>query len=732
MKNQRILACIAVCLLIVSATVPSFSREDFWQQANGPHGGTIKSLATNSGGDIFAGTEMNIYRSTDNGASWMRLDVRSSGFKPRFFYTLAINASGHIFAGTLGDGVFRSIDNGDHWTKVSTGLPDYTVVSAMEINHADHIYIGTYEGVYRSTDNGDQWNAINNGLTQLSIKSLAINSSDHVFVGTDEGMSGSIFRSTDNGGTWKEINTGLSDDQVEAIAINSHDHLFIDCRISIYRSTDNGDSWTEVKWNVDCRALAINSNDHIFAGSSTFGIFRSTNHGESWSQVNSGLPITEGVYDDFCPSVNTLAVNSNGDILAGLADGAGIFRSTNNGNTWTEGNVGITDIVVNEFAAQSSGTVFAVTLGGIFRSIDKGTNWQKIDTGLKSEYGYNYSTNTIAVNSTGELFTGTAGSGVFCSINNGDAWQEINNGLADEYGYFPQINALAINSSDHIFAGTEEGFSGSIFRSIDNGENWTEVNNGLMDDEVLHLAVSSNGCIFAGTERGYVFRSTDNGDSWTQVAYFNNVILSLAISPDGDIFAGVEYTGIYRSTDNGDNWDLILGSADEYYLPIAFDSKGHIYMSAEAEGVFHSADNGDDWHEVNTGLTVKDVKSLYIDSNDYLYAGTNGGGVFRSKMPTTAVEKAAYSIPTSFSLNQNYPNPFNASTIIRFSLPREGFVSLNVFNALGEKVASLISGKLEIGVHQVQWNAAGLASGVYYYRLQAGQFNQVKKLVLIK
>jgi len=88
--------------------------------------------------------------------------------------------------------------------------------------------------------------------------------------------------------------------------------------------------------------------------------------------------------------------------------------------------------------------------------------------------------------------------------------------------------------------------------------------------------------------------------------------------------------------------------------------------------------------------------------------------------------------PEGFSLYQNYPNPFNPSTTITFAIPQLAVVSLDVYNLLGQRVASLISKSLSAGVYEIAWNAGNLPSGVYFYRLEAGSVVQAKQLVLAR
>lgn len=90
------------------------------------------------------------------------------------------------------------------------------------------------------------------------------------------------------------------------------------------------------------------------------------------------------------------------------------------------------------------------------------------------------------------------------------------------------------------------------------------------------------------------------------------------------------------------------------------------------------------------------------------------------------------SIPTSYSLEQNYPNPFNPTTQIRFSIPKESFVNLVVYNLIGERVAELVNELKSPGTYTVEWNAKSHSSGIYIYNLRSGSYTFSKKLMLLK
>ncbi|TFH46761.1 MAG: T9SS type A sorting domain-containing protein, partial [ANME-2 cluster archaeon] len=106
--------------------------------------------------------------------------------------------------------------------------------------------------------------------------------------------------------------------------------------------------------------------------------------------------------------------------------------------------------------------------------------------------------------------------------------------------------------------------------------------------------------------------------------------------------------------------------------------------------------------------------------------------VWRFDTDITNVEEDLTSIPSYLALSQNYPNPFNPSTTIEFSLPKSEFVELKVYNILGKEVETLVSNKLNQGNHTYTFDGKNLASGVYYYQLVAGDYREVKKMILLK
>jgi len=98
----------------------------------------------------------------------------------------------------------------------------------------------------------------------------------------------------------------------------------------------------------------------------------------------------------------------------------------------------------------------------------------------------------------------------------------------------------------------------------------------------------------------------------------------------------------------------------------------------------------------------------------------------------TGISNLSNELPDNYSLEQNYPNPFNPATSIRFAIPKSGYTTLKVYDAMGREVESLVNSKLEAGKYQKEFNGSGLSSGVYFYKLVSGDFTTVKKLTLVK
>lgn len=580
---------------------------------------------------VYAGTMAGVYRSTDSGSNWYRLncdlnDARSLAIDP--------HATKTIYAG--GDGIYKSTDGGQNWLPIRSGLPESGIeVRSLAIDPVETqtIYAGTdYDGLYKSTDGGANWIEIG---TELDARDLAIDPSNPqvIYAATYEG----VFKSTDAGGNWTAINNGITNTDppwlnVYALAIDPANPQTIyagNWNGGVFKSTNGGDSWSEMNSGLtsirvyDVAVDPVNTQT-IYAAAPGAGILRSTNGAGSWTEMDSSLADT---------STYVVAIDPNTrSAYAGTEDG--VFRNLSTSNRWFSVNQGLTYTIVKSIAIHPAfpQTVYAATFrllsygeGGIYRSTDGGAHW----TGLTLPESFD-SANALAVDpgAAQTVYAGTS-VGLFKTTDGGNNW--IRKG-AD----LPSSSFLSLyidpSAAQTVYAGTA---GSGIFKTADGGENWIAVNTGLTNFNIPALLVDpvSTQTIYAGSSTAGVFKSTNGGGDWSAVnnGLTNKAVLSLAIDSGSTqaLYVGTS-SGVFKSTDGGGNWSAInagfRGSVSVYSL--AFDSVGTptIYAGTSA-GVYISTDHGANWTEMNRGALSNYVYSLALvpGANRGVFAGTRSG-----------------------------------------------------------------------------------------------------------
>jgi len=382
---------------------------------------------------------------------------------------------------------------------------------------------------------------------------------------------------------------------------------------------------------------------------------------------------------------------------------------------WVETSAGGADvqcmIVYNE------GLFVGTHAGGVFFSSDDGTNWSVRDTGLTT-----LNVQNMAASGT-NLFAGTYKGGVFLSTNNGGNWTPVNDGLLNL-----KIYGLAYNPP-YVFAGTD---GSGLFLSTNNGVSWITAG---MSDKTIGDITGNESNIFAGVSyptRG-VYRSIDSCKSWAptgMVGLTDKNILALTLN-GSNLYAGTAYTSLFISTNNGDNWtNLNNGLTDDVWSIIFHNSN---IFAGTGHGVYLSTNGGADWINISDGLTNLFAGSLVVHNN-YFFAGCgNGGWVWKRPLSElVGIINAHNDLPNEYMLFQNYPNPWNPSTTIKYTIAENSTVSIKVYDILGNEIRSLVNEKKPAGNYEITFSAANIPSGIYFYRLQAGNFIETKKMVFLK
>ncbi|MCE1166351.1 MAG: T9SS type A sorting domain-containing protein [Bacteroidetes bacterium] len=456
----------------------------------------------------------------------------------------------------------------------------------------------------------------------------------------------------------------------------------------LLQSQDGPDAWT-VHYGINARiyTLAINPQNQniMYLGSLDSGVYKTTNGGTVWAPCNSGM--TYG-------KVQCLAVSpSNPNI---------IFAGTDSLGGWTT--------------------------SGVYKSTDAGASWTLVSADIYDTKGIQ----AIVVHPTNPnivwcgVFNAIAAStvGIWKSTNGGVNWSPSSTGVDNK-----QILSMVINPKNPnvLYAGSSLVMPGStgpskIYRSDDGGSNWNAVTNGLPTGtttgnpiRAMSIHPTDTGrvlaVLFVNDTTGGVFLTTNGGQLWSKKWGIPNTTGTLprscAIDPmnPNDLFVGIDQSagtgsmGVWRSSNGGATWaDFSGGSLLNSYTvrALAFRTTGNLTLFAGGASASVAA----------------------------------GRGIFEYTF--TAVGIVNSGVPVEFMLHQNYPNPFNPVTSIKFDIPKNGYVRLSVFDIIGREVAEPFSGYSNAGSYTVNFDASGLSSGTYIYRLESGNYVSEKRMVLLK
>jgi hypothetical protein len=361
----------------------------------------------------------------------------------------------------------------------------------------------------------------------------------------------------------------------------------------------------------------------------------------------------------------------------------------------------------------------------IYISDDNGENW--LESGRINK-DVDYITTVAKYNN--KIFVGTNNYGVFESDDTGKSWRAITNGLSGEGA--ETVEKLVVRG-DSLYAGT--GGAGVFVLNLKGVSlNWNHFNNGLSSNysySVFSLR-NINNRLFLGAGISANYYINEMGSSlWKEFKLpdFNSMIMYDFLEHGEKLFMTVSL-GLCKSTDGGESFYLLYHNIGGTNNSSLTSHGSDIYISYSKQvGTFwfKSSDMGESITRIEDQYGI-DVYGITVINNK-LFAARADGLWYRDLAVTSVTKK---NILENFILHQNYPNPFNPITRVNFSLPKTGQVTLKIYDTLGNEILTLLDEEKPRGECSVEFNAASLSSGIYFYELRTNEFAQTKKMLLLK
>ncbi len=535
---------------------------------------------------------------------------------PSSVKSILIDPNNAIYVAVWGEGILRSLNNGQNWTLLITGLGSLNV-TGIDRDASGRLFVSTYgSGVFMSTNNGQVWVEISNGIPSKKVKAIKVKSPSTIFIGI-EGYG--IYRSTNLGTKWEEVNNGLWFYDINAIEIAENGSVLVGTNgQGLYYSADDGQSWRRVGYSKEMyyvTSFAKNSLGEIICGTFHGGVFSSVDNGVSWTLYKRSDTLTR---------VTAVSFAIDAEPIAGT-DYMGIWRyDTRIREDWVMTN--LRDVGVTALARNSQGVLFAGTsTGAIYTSTDGGSTWSSIRS------SNNYISKFFSFEKT-----------QFLVLNDNRMFRSTNYGLEWNAFVIPNmvITEFAADSSNRLFAlakATDTMIS-YVMVSTDVGDTWTVLLS--KSDTIFNSIGIKNNTIFVGMKfqpadprdpnavTNGLLRSTDGGATWSILnvrARNTQGIISIGINKTGVVYLAMG-DSIVKSTNDGNTWQGVRGRSIFNYRHFGFSKNSTIYVAGDF-GFLSSTNEGTTWNTRFVGTFYQFLSSICVSPNDQIVFGGTYGGI---------------------------------------------------------------------------------------------------------
>jgi len=355
----------------------------------------------------------------------------------------------------------------------------------------------------------------------------------------------------------------------------------------------------------------------------------------------------------------------------------------------------------------------------ILISSDGGNVWEEVTTDF-----YNMIDIDFINSSTGYLLNEYS---IIKTTNKGINWTYI------DPGPYIKTNIYFINELTGFVSGSDGGDHSPVAfvnRTTNGGVNWNHY-------QMYDIGIARN-VKFFNQDTGVAFvcnrlhYSTNGGVNWNQRPYTTECFNSMS-SFNFNSHISFGFLGkIYKSNNCGVNWNAqISGTYKHIYNSYFLDSSTG-YAVGDSGLILRTSNGGINWTVQNSNTTKKLFDVYFIDNNVGIIAGEDGTILTTTTGGLTFVNSNSEFIPEGYYLSQNYPNPFNPVTNLEFGISDLGFISLKVYEIIGKEVQTLVNKNLSAGNYKFEFDGSDLPSGIYFYKLEAGDYVVTRRMLLLK
>ena len=531
--------------------------------------------------------------------------------------------------------------------------------------------VGNNGIVLKTTNLGQNW-VFKNLPVVTKNYSVYFQSADVGFVGNEDY---NLYKTTDGGNTW---NTKLTAANYAITSIYFSSALigWVGDRYgNIQKTTNGGDNWFTLVNLPGYDAKVFFNNDLRGWGIDTYGfVYTTTNSGATFTSVRPSNDTLSGIY----------FLSSTLGFVAG--DSGRVYRSTNGGLNWALLNTGTTVKLKSVYASNANFIIAAGYAGTILYSFDGGDNWSVETITTNNINSFNFIPNTLYGCAVGNV-------GTILKTNNSGVWCVGNGTTQVSYPFFTYFED---SRTDMLFLASElyaNGVTPGNIYSI--GFQVATVSTQVMNGFNVKFQTTSLTAITGFTNTGWTtaFSGTYTVPG-TGLQYIQLNAPYFYWSGSGNLLVEICF--------NNNSWT----------------ANSNVNSSPATNMVYHNhvdLPTGDGCVDITTG-TVQTTRPNTCFVTQLINGEKNVNN----------------NIPEKFSLSQNYPNPFNPVTKIKYTVPKNSFVTLKVFDIIGREIRTLVNEEKSPGEYIIDFDASNLPSGVYFYKIFSDKFSDVKRMILVK